>query len=85
MYYWSTDTTEVDLLLSRDNSFIAIEFKASRRLRPEHLKALRSIKELKGVTRRIVVYEGERTFIDDEGLELIPVGMFLDILARGLK
>jgi len=85
LYYWSTGATEVDLLLSRKNSFIAIEIKASRRLRPEHFKALSAIKELKGIKRRILVYEGERAFRDEDGIEVFPVGDFLEILASGLK
>jgi predicted AAA+ superfamily ATPase len=85
LYYWSTGAIEVDVLLARKNSFIAIEIKASRRLRPEHFKALHAIKELKGIARRILVYEGERAFVDEDGVEVVPVEEFIDDLTSGLK
>jgi hypothetical protein len=31
------------------------------------------------------VYEGERAFMDEDGIEVVPVEDFLEILANGLK
>ncbi|NDC37284.1 MAG: ATP-binding protein [Proteobacteria bacterium] len=85
LYYWSTGSVEVDLLLSRGNSFTAIEVKATQRLRPEHLRGLNAIQELPGVKRRLLVYEGERRFIEDGGIEVVPIKDFIEMLSWGLK
>jgi len=85
LYYWSTGEVEVDLLLSRGDSYTAIEIKSTGRLRPEHLRGLNAIKDLRGVKRRILVYEGERQFVEDGGIEVIPVKEFLRMLSRGLR
>ncbi len=84
LFYWSTGAIEVDLLLIRGSSIIAIEIKATKRLRPEHFRGLQAIQELKGVGRKILVYEGERQFRDDSGIEVVPVGDFFKLLAKGL-
>jgi hypothetical protein len=84
LYYWSTGALEVDLLLTRDSSIIAIEIKATKRLRPEYFRGLQAIQELKGVHRRIIVYEGDRKFKDDSGIEVLPITDFLILLSRGL-
>ena len=75
--------TEVDFILRRGSEIVAIEAKASRRWRPEFAKGLRAIAELPEVSRRIVVYLGSRTLRMDDGIDVLPLGRFLDELAAG--
>lgn len=85
--YWQpaeTKDTEVDFVLRRQNEILAIEAKASRRWRPEFAKGLRAIGELPAVSRRIVVYLGDRTLRTEDGIEVLPLERFLEELAGGL-
>jgi predicted AAA+ superfamily ATPase len=85
--YWApteSRDTEVDFLLRRGRERIAIEVKASRRWKPEFAKGLRAIGDLKGVSRRIVVYLGSEKLRPEKGIEALPLPLFLDQLKRGL-
>lgn len=85
--YWQpaeARETEVDFVLRRGNEILAIEAKASRRWRPEFAKGLRAMGELPGVSRRMVVYLGDRALRTDEGIEVLPLERFLEQVARGL-
>jgi hypothetical protein len=62
---------------------VAIEAKASRRFRPEFVKGLRAIGELRGVRRRIVVYLGTERLVPERGIEVLPLAGFLRELERG--
>ena len=78
MYYWSSSTsknTEVDFLLQRGKEFIAIEVKATKKIKSEHLKGLEAIKELKGVKRRILVYLGTHSLTKNQ-IEIMPFSKF---------
>ncbi|MCU0727713.1 MAG: DUF4143 domain-containing protein [Planctomycetes bacterium] len=85
LYYWapSEGGTEVDFLVRRRDGFTAVEVKASRVVAPVDLKGLRTIADLKGVRRRIVVFLGERPHETADGIEVLPIGDFLHELDSG--
>jgi len=76
--YWSPaqSQTEVDFILTRDNSHLAIEVKATGRYNRTMLKGLRAIGALEGVTRRILVYNGDRAFRTADGIDVWPLATF---------
>lgn len=76
--------SEVDFLLRRGRRYVAIEVKAARRWRSEMAKGLRAITALKGVERRIAVYQGTQTLRPDPGVEVLPVASFIDQVKAGL-
>jgi len=87
MAYWApaeSRGTEVDFLLRRGRELIAVEVKAARRWKPEHMKGLRAIEGLRGLTRRIVVYLGSERLRPEAGIEALPLDTFLTELRRGL-
>jgi predicted AAA+ superfamily ATPase len=85
-YYWapaSSQKTEVDFLLRRDNDFLAIEVKISRQINKGHLKGLRAIGELKGLKKKILVYPGERKMETEDKIEIWPFDFFHQALENG--
>lgn len=87
MFYWSpaeAKGTEVDFLLRRGRKFVAIEVKASRRLKPEFLRGLRAIADLPGLERRLLVYLGDRVLEPEPGIEVLPIASFHALLESGL-
>ena len=66
--------------IQRGEEFTAIEVKAKENLSSHDFKGLKAIGELKGISRRLVVFLGERPFRTEEGLEALPVRSFLDEL-----
>lgn len=62
---------------------MAIEVKAARRWKSEFAKGLRAIAEISGVKRRLVVYLGAERLRPEKGIEVLPLAMFLDELAKG--
>lgn len=80
--YWSPAAarqTEVDFLLRRGKEFLAIEVKSQKRYSASLLSGLRSIGDLPGVVRRILVYTGDRD-LSAEGIEIWPVETFVRAL-----
>ena len=59
----------------------AIEVKAKESLSSRDLRGLKTITELKGVRRRILVFLGERPFQIEGGIEVLPIAEFLQELA----
>lgn len=86
--YWSSHgtagTVEVDFLLRRGKSLVAIEAKAGRRFKPEMLKGLQAIGELPAVKRRLLVYGGKDSWQTDDHVEVMAVERFRGELERGL-
>lgn len=86
-FYWSVgskeSSTEVDLLLQRGNEKIAIEIKSGANFNASWLKGLTAISELKNVTRKILVYTGERSFLTDGGVEVTSLEKFLEMVSGG--
>jgi predicted AAA+ superfamily ATPase len=85
-FYWapaSAATVEVDFLLRRGRRFTAIEAKATRRIHDADLRGLRAIADLPAIRRRLLVYCGDRRLETTEGIEVLPVGAFLQELESG--
>ena len=82
IHYWAPveSKTEVDFLLTRDNEHLAIETKSANRYNTGLLKGLRAVKDLPGLVRRVLVYDGERAFRTEDGIEVWTVARFLQAL-----
>ena len=82
IYYWAPveSRTEVDFLLTRDNEYLAIETKAASRYNTGLLKGLRAVRDLPGLVRCVLVYDGERAFQTEDGIDVWPVERFLEAL-----
>lgn len=85
MRYWAPahGELEVDFLLSRGREFVAIEIKYGESVQPQHLRGLRALADLEGVRRRILVYRGARRLRLEDGIEVLPLETFLDLLRDG--
>lgn len=85
-YYWSSSESkaEVDFLLRRSGSFVAIEVKSSKTISKQDLKGLKAISTLKGLEKRMVVYPGESKQKTESGIEILPLRTFLEELEKGL-
>ncbi len=81
--YWAAteSATEVDFVLTRDREHLAIEVKAAGRYNTTMLKGLRALADLGGLTRRILVYRGRRSFRTEDGIDVWP----LDTLQEALN
>jgi len=82
--YWAPgkqSTVEVDFLLRRGRKYVAVEVKSTRAPSNPDLKGLRAIADLPGVVRRIVIFRGERPMRSADGIEMLPVPVFLRELA----
>lgn len=85
MYYWSAGRNgpEVDLVIKRGKELCGIELKAATRLRSEHFSGLRAFSAMRGLKRTLLVYEGDRHFIQDTRIEVLPVQRFFEALQAG--
>jgi predicted AAA+ superfamily ATPase len=84
--YWAplqARETEVDFLLRRGQEFLAIEIKAQSRFSTKQLAGLKAIGDLPKITRRILVYTGDRRLKTGEGIEVWPLQSFLSAIADG--
>lgn len=81
--YWAAteSATEVDFVLTRDREHLAMEVKAAERYNTTMLKGLRTLADLSGLTRRILVYRGRRSFRTEDGIDVWP----LDTLHEALR
>lgn len=86
IYYWAVgrDAIEVDFLLQRGDRYLAIEVKARERLDASCFAGLKAIDSLPGITRRMVVYMGDREYRHEAGIDVVPFGRFVEELERGL-
>lgn len=86
VFYWApaqARQTEVDFLLKRGRSLLAIEVKAKSRYSTSMLTGLRAIEELPNLLRRILVYGGSRALRTTDGIDVWPVARFAEALAAG--
>lgn len=74
---------EVDFLLRRGRAHLAIGAKLGRASAPRDLAGLRAIADLPRLVRRIVVCGAERPRRTEDGIEILPVASFLDLLTTG--
>ena len=84
IYYWSPaqGENEVDFLIRRGKEFTALEVKAKETLSSRDFGGLKTISDLRGITRRIVVFLGARAFKTEDGIEALPYQEFLQELQR---
>ncbi len=82
LFYWAPhgSGTEVDFVLRRGREILGIEVKATARYHTRHLKGLRA---LDGATRRVLVYEGDRSFRTEDGIDVWPAARFAEEAATG--
>lgn len=86
MYYWAPTEAkgiEVDFLLKRGRSFVAIEAKSGGRYRADWIHSLVAIGALPGLRRRILVHPGREALRTPDGIEVLPAAAFCEALARG--
>lgn len=85
IHYWSPaeSRVEVDFLLRRGREFLAVEAKAAERYQTGMLRGLRAVDGLPGLTRRLLLYSGSRSFRTDDGIEIWPALRFAEELAAG--
>lgn len=83
--YWAPAQggTEVDFLMRRGKSFVAIEVKTTANPDTRHFGGLRAIADLPGVKRRILVHMGGRPFTTADGVEALPALEFADQVLSG--
>jgi uncharacterized protein len=84
--YWGpaqARQTEVDFLLRRHRDFLAVEVRSQSRFSPPQLDGLRAIGELPKLTRRILVYLGDRSLRTEDGIDVWPLERFAAALADG--
>ena len=83
IYYWASANVEVDFLMARGAEHLALEVKSSARISSPQLAGLRAAASLPSITRRILVYTGTLERRTADGIELWPVGTFVERLACG--
>ena len=64
-------------MIQKGKEKIAIEVKATSRLRPEHLMGLHAISELPHLKRKILVYLGRERLLKEGGIEVLPFEDFV--------
>ena len=82
--YWApaeARSVEVDFVLQREGEHLALEVKSGTRFAPSELAGLRAIADLPKLTRRVLIYNGERALRTPDGIEVWPLARFLEALA----
>jgi uncharacterized protein len=87
LYYWSAGaingTVKVDLIIQQGDALIAVEIKSGTTPHERWMKGLRAISTLKGISRKIIVYLGERRLMTEDGIEILPLRDFIALLDGG--
>jgi predicted AAA+ superfamily ATPase len=84
IFYWAPSgrtTQEVDFILIRGSSLIAVEAKSGRTFKNAWCKGLRVIESLDGLRRRIVVYPRGPAMKTQDGIDVMPFRQFADEVA----
>jgi uncharacterized protein len=85
-HYWSpagTRATEVDFLLDMDGEFVAVEAKAGSTFSQSWCRGLRAVQSLPGLRRRLIVTGGGPAMRTEDGIDVLPLGEFSQLLAAG--
>ena len=85
-FYWAPagrSRVEVDFLLKRADSFVAIEVKSGVTVRKQSLGGLRAMAKMPGVVRRICVYTGPEDRVTADGVQILTVRSFFELLESG--
>jgi uncharacterized protein len=82
LFYWAPAEggIEVDFIVKTGRRFVAVEAKAKAALAPADFKGLRAVRDLPGLKRRILVYEGPRPQRTEDGIDVLPVRAFVESL-----
>lgn len=80
--YWASPNVEVDFIVTRKKSIIALEAKSSARLRDADLAGLRALAGFPHLKRRILVYGGTRVLRTEDGIDVLPFAAFVNALDR---
>jgi predicted AAA+ superfamily ATPase len=67
----------------RDDRFVAVEAKAGRTFSETWCKGLRALRDLPGLSRRIVVYPDGPELRTEDGIEVVPLSRFSEFLTAG--
>lgn len=62
---------------------VAIEVKATPTFQRRFLRGLKAIGELPGIRRRLLLYLGDRSLRTKEGIEVVTMARFLEMLHTG--
>jgi len=84
MYYWAPTgqpNAEVDFLLARGKEMVAMEAKSGSTFTDSWCKGLRAVERLKGLSRRMIVYPKGPALKTKDGIEVMPVRHFAEMLA----
>jgi predicted AAA+ superfamily ATPase len=78
VFYWSPSEikTEVDFLIQDEKGFIAVEVKASKKVKSDQLKGLRAIQSFKGLRQKILLYLGEIRERTEDGIDILSIKEF---------
>ena len=85
LHYWAPhppNRTEVDFLLRRRGELVAIEVKSRLRYHTGMLHGLRAIGALPGMARRVLVYDGKRSFRTGDGIDVWSTDQLQQALAE---
>jgi uncharacterized protein len=85
-YYWSSadsNKNEVDFILKRGQTLLAIEVKYSNRYKPEHLTGLRAAAALPHLKKKILVYHGDSILKTEDNVHVWPVKHFIEKIDSG--
>jgi len=84
MYYWAPSArvaTKIDFLLVRGKEVIAVEAKSGNFFTDSWCKGLRAVDKLRGLCRRIIVYPRGPVLRTRDGIDVLPLQHFADLLA----
>jgi len=82
--YWAplqSRGVEVDFVLRRGRELVALEVKSAATFSRSQLSGLKAIGELPGVVRRVLIYTGREVLQLADGIDVWPVGKFLESLS----
>jgi predicted AAA+ superfamily ATPase len=85
IYYWASAQrggAEVDFLLAREGELIAVECKSGTLFHDTWCRGLRAASGLPGLRRRIVVYPEGPSLMTSDGIEVLPLRAFCDLLSN---
>ncbi len=84
IFYWqpADSNTEVDFLIKKGSHFWAIEVKHTTKIRPQDLKGLHAISDLKGLQKKILVYAGKERQKLKNDIEVMPISDFCNFLHK---
>jgi predicted AAA+ superfamily ATPase len=86
IFYWSpaeARNTEVDFLLVAGKTKVALEVKATKRVRSEHFTGLRAVNELPGLKRRVLVATAGEVGKTPDGIEIMSLEKLVEELEQG--